>query len=211
MSNNLDCKDNFEKGLDYLSNKNKTFLSLVKQIGPISFNRRDLKFESLIKIIINQQLSNKVADIIFSRLKKLCNYNDEIKPKFINELKFNELRDIGISNSKVKFITELSKDFLKSPRIIEKWQVLEDQEIFFEIQKHNGFGPWSANIILLFYMGKPNIFPIGDSTLKKAYQNIYNQPLDKELKKLKWAEPFRSIVALYFWRWVDNGMNKIED
>ena len=211
MSNNLDCKHNFKKGLNYLTKKNKTFLSLVRQIGPISFKKRDLKFESLVKIVINQQLSNKVADIIFSRLKNISNSNNEITPKFINDLKFNELRNIGISNSKVEFIKDLSRDFLKSPRIIEKWQLLEDQEIFFEIQKHNGFGPWSANIILLFYMGKPNIFPIGDSTLKKAYQNIYNKPLDKELKKLKWAEPFRSIVALYFWRWVDNGMNKIED
>ena len=79
-----------------------------------------------------------------------------------------------------------------------------------EIQKLNGFGPWSGNIILLFYMGRPNVFPFGDTTLKKAYSNIYNQTLNKNLTELNWAEPYRSIVALYFWRWVDNGMIKIK-
>ncbi|MDC0549046.1 hypothetical protein OAP20_04820 [Alphaproteobacteria bacterium] len=209
MSNNLDYKNNFKQGLEYLSNKNEIFSSVVKQVGSISFNKRDLKFESLIKIIINQQLSNNVANVIFLRLKKL-NLNKEVTPAFISKIDFEKIRNQGVSNSKATFMKDLSRDFLKNPKIINKWKQLDDENAFLEIQKHNGFGPWSANIILLFYMSRPNIFPFGDSTLKKAYQNIYNKNLNKDLKELNWAEPHRSIVALYFWRWVDNGMIKFK-
>lgn len=209
MSNNLDYKNNFKQGLEYLSNKNEIFSSLVKQVGLISFNKRDLKFESLIKIIINQQLSNNVANVIFLRLKEL-NLHKEITPAFISKIDFDKIRNQGVSNSKATFMKDLSSEFLKTPKIIDKWKQLDDENAFLEIQKHNGFGPWSANIILLFYMSRPNIFPFGDSTLKKAYQNIYSKTLNKDLKELNWAEPYRSIVALYFWRWVDSGMIKIK-
>ncbi len=209
FSYNLDYKNNFKKGVEYLTNKNKIFSSLVKQVGLISFNKRDLKFESLIKIIINQQLSNNVANVIFLRLKEL-NLDKEITPAFISKIDFDKIRNQGISNSKATFMKDLSGEFLKTPKLIDIWKKLDDESAFLEIQKHNGFGPWSANIILLFYMSRPNIFPFGDSTLKKAYQNIYNETLSKDLKELNWAEPYQSIVALYFWRWVDNGMIKIE-
>ena len=209
MSNNLNYKNNFKQGLEYLLNKNEIFSSVVKQVGLISFNKRDLKFESLIKIIINQQLSNKVANLIFLRLKEL-NLNKEITPAFISKIDIEKIRNQGVSNSKATFMKDLSSEFLKTPKIIDKWKQLDDENAFLEIQKHNGFGPWSANIILLFYMSRPNIFPFGDSTLKKAYQNIYNKNLNKDLNELNWAEPYRSIVALYFWRWVDNGMIKVK-
>jgi DNA-3-methyladenine glycosylase II len=210
MINSLECKNNLEDGLKILTYKNKIFLSLVQQIGPIEFNKRELNFESLIRIIINQQLSNHVAKLIFSRLKDLCKNYNKITPDFIFNLDFQKIRNQGISNAKVKFIKDLSNEFLKSPNLIDRWFNLNDENALIEIQKLNGFGPWSGNIILLFYMGRPNVFPFGDTTLKKAYSNIYNQTLNKDLVELDWAEPYRSIVALYFWRWVDNGMIKIK-
>ena len=207
---NLDHKNNFKKGLEYLINKNETFSSIVDQVGSMNFKRRELKFESLIKIIINQQLSNNVANIIFSRVKNLNHNYKEITPDFILNSEFQKLRDQGVSNSKVTFMKDLSDQFLKSPKLIDDWSKLDDETALNEIQKQNGFGPWSANIVLLFYMARPNVFPYGDSTLKKAYSSLYKSSLSKSLEELSWAEPYRSIVAIYFWRWVDNGMIKIE-
>ena len=210
MITNLDIEKNLENGLKFLTNKNKNFSLLVKQIGLIEFTRRQLNFESLIRIIINQQLSNHVAKVIFSRLKDLSKNYDQITPDFIFNLEFEKLRNQGISTSKSKFIKDLSEEFLKSPDLIDEWFNLDDENALIEIQKLNGLGPWSGNIILLFYMGRPNVFPFGDTTLKKAYLNIYSKTLNKNLKELDWAQPYRSILALYFWRWVDNGMINIK-
>ena len=210
MISDLESKNNFEDSLKILIARNKKFSSLVQQVGLIQFNKSELSFESLIRTIINQQLSNHVAKVIFSRLKILSENNNQITPEFIYNLDFQKIRNQGISGAKVKFIKDLSTEFLKSPNLIDDWFNLDDDNALIEIQKLNGFGPWSANIILLFYMGRADIFPFGDTTLKKAHLNIYHKPLNKDLKALDWAKPYRSLVALYFWRWVDNGMIRIK-
>ena len=202
----IDLEKNIEKITDNLISKDKTFCKLQNQIGLISFKKRELNFESLTKIIINQQLSSSAAKTIFSRFKKLFSNHENLTPQLVDKIMFETIREQGVSNSKTKFIKNLSVIFLENPNLINSWKNLDDDLALNEIQKIKGLGPWSANIILLFYLGRENIFPFGDTTLKKAFLNLYNKELDKDLEGLKWAEPFKSIVALYFWRWVDNGM-----
>lgn len=206
----VDLEQNLEKLIDNLISKDKTFYNLHKQIGLISFTKRELNFESLTRIIINQQLSSSAAKTIFSRFKKLFPNQENLTPQLINEIKFETIREQGVSTSKTEYIKNLSVIFLEYPNLINSWKDLNDELALYEIQKIKGLGPWSANIILLFYMGRENIFPFGDTTLKKAFLNLYNKSLDKDLVELKWAEPFKSVVALYFWKWVDNGMIKLK-
>tara|TARA_Y100000589_G_scaffold320050_1_gene349483 strand:- start:1072 stop:1686 length:615 start_codon:yes stop_codon:yes gene_type:complete len=186
--------------------KNSKFKLLVEQLGPVSLNVRRLNYESLIKIIINQQLSNKVANVIFSRLKKMFSSSKIISPDCILKTNVEDLRKIGISYTKINFMKNLAIKVKNNTKIFYYWKKLNDQDAKNEIQKLNGFGPWSSNIILLFYMGRLDIFPEGDSTLKKGYQKIFNKKLDKDFSQVKWAKPYRSILAIYIWKWVDNGM-----
>ena len=104
---------------------------------------------------------------------------------------------------------ETAKYFINYPNLIETWEKLDDKEAKKEIQKIKGFGPWSANIILLFYMGRHDVFPYHDSTLQKAYYEIYGKKLSQNLSEINWAKPYRSIVARYLWKWVDNGMKEL--
>lgn len=207
---NSELEKNLQKKINHLSSIDETFFNLYKQIGLISFTKRDLNFESLTRIIINQQLSSSAAKTIFSRFKKIFPNHEKLTPQLINEIKFETIREQGVSNSKTEYIKNLSMTFLEHPNLINSWKKLDDELALNEIQKIKGLGPWSANIILLFYMGRENIFPFGDTTLKKAFLNLYNKSLDKDLEELKWAEPFKSVVALYFWKWVDNGMIKLK-
>lgn len=201
----------FHKGINTLARRDKKFNLLVNQLGFIEKKNRTLNFEALLKIIINQQLSNKVANIIFSRLKELVLTSETITPASILELESNKIREVGISFAKIDFIKNLAKEFTKNPEFINKWIKLDDDNAKIEIEKLKGFGQWSSNIILLFYLGRQDVFPVGDATLAKAYSCIYKRKLDSKLIEIKWAVPFRSILALYFWKWVDNGMIDLPD
>ncbi len=195
--------------IENLTTRDKKFCSIVKQIGFINLKKRKLNFDALLKIIINQQLSNKVADILFLRLKKEASVSGSIDPKTIIDLNPKVLRKLGISFSKINFMKEIAENINKSPNLLKFWENLDDETAFCEITKLKGLGPWSANIILLFYMGRNDIFPFNDSTLQKAYFKIYNKKLTKNLEEINWARPYRSIFANYLWKWVDNGMKKI--
>ena len=195
--------DPFLEGIEYLKNKNQKISDIIECIGIIDFKKRDLNFESLIKIIIGQQLSGRVATIIFERLKELNTKTGLLKPDFILNLSDGSLRGIGISSPKIKYIRNLSELHIEHPNIIQKWLELDDKDAYVEIQKLRGFGPWSASIILLFYFGRLDIFPIGDVTLQKTYFNIFGNEIDMELKEIEWARPFRSILAIYLWKYYD--------
>ena len=198
-----------QKIIQSLQNKDKNFSLLVKQIGEISHEKRELNFENLLKIIINQQLSIHSSNTIFQRLKDAIPNSELISPRIIINFENKILRNIGISYSKISFMKETAKYFIEYPDAIEKWEKLNDEDAKIEIQNLKGFGPWSANIILLFYLGRNDVFPYNDSTLQKAYYKIYGKHLSPNLLELNWARPYRSIIARYFWKWVDNGMKEL--
>jgi len=192
--------------INKLASKNRKFEKLFNQIGIIDIAPRNLDFASMVKIIINQQLSNKVAEIIYKRLHSL---SVKVRPENILDLGDEELRKIGISYSKIKFIKDLAIAFLKNPNLIQSWRQLDDASALIEIQKLNGFGKWSANIILLFYLQRDDIFPDNDSTLNRAYEKIYGKKSSKNLEEIEWVKTNRSLLARYLWKWVDKGMKDL--
>ena len=210
MNYSSELENNLILGIEELKKTNNIFNLLVQQLGTIEFEKRTLVFESLIKIIVNQQLSSSAAKVIFSRISDLFPNSQEISPEDIKGINSLSLRGAGISNSKVGFIKSLADEFIENPDLINQWEELDQEQALVEIQKLKGFGVWSANIILLFYLGKQNIFPIGDSTLNKAYTSLFGSELDKELSVINWCEPYKSILALYLWNWVDAGMKELE-
>ncbi len=194
--------------IETLAERDKNFSKLVAQIGKIEFEKREINFRTLAKIIINQQLSGSAADTIFGRLENLLELKECREPDQFLNIPDKDLRTIGISFSKIGFIKDLARRLDGNPDLICSWNSLNDNEALEAIQNLKGFGPWSANIILLS-MGRKDVFPFDDTTLKKAYLNIYGKPLSKNLQEIDWAKPFRSFLARYFWRWVDEGMKEL--
>ena len=109
------------KGINILIKRDNIFALLVNQLGFIEKKNRPLSFESLLKIIINQQLSNKVANTLFLRLKELVNRTGGITPSNILNIDSNKIREVGISYSKIDYIKNLSKEFINKPKFIEEW------------------------------------------------------------------------------------------
>ena len=78
--------------------------------------------------------------------------------------------------------------------------------------KIKGIGPWTANIIQLFYLGDIDIFPIGDASLEKVYSSLFNKKISskniKSYEHIRWASPYKGILAMYLWDYLDSGLFK---
>jgi DNA-3-methyladenine glycosylase II len=182
---------------------------LVDIIGDIDLRQRPANFDSFVRIIVNQQLSNKSAKTIFFRIIETSG-SSPLTPIRIKNLMPEVLRTCGLSESKVGFVRNISDIFLKNPSFLDELSEMSTSAAYSELMKIKGIGTWSANIFLLFSMGKKDIFPYGDATLEKALNLLYGIKLNRRKAEgnaliENWS-PFKSVAALYLWKWVDGGM-----
>lgn len=157
-------------------------------------------FGTLLRSIIGQQVSVKAAEAITQRLEKLMN---TLQPKDFLEIEPELLREAGLSRQKITYITELSRRYLESPFDSETFEAMLDDEVSAFLKSFKGIGKWTAEMFLLFYLARPDIFPIQDIGLQKAiklHYNISNNSYE-ELSK-KW-QPYRTVATWYLWRSLD--------
>lgn len=163
-------------------------------------------FEKLCDIIVGQQLSGKVADVIFARFKALF-ANGQITHKNVLKLTDLQIRNVGTSNSKVAFIKDLAKKVDKGEIILQDLGSLDDSEIMTMLTAVHGIGPWSVEMFLIFCLGRPDVFSSGDLGLLRAVEKLYGleDPTREELTELaqKWS-PYRSYAARLLWNYLDN-------
>jgi DNA-3-methyladenine glycosylase II len=209
--NNLSLKNEI---IQYLINSDPNFIFLYNQIGAIKILLNHDPFQFIIETIINQMLSNKVSDIISSRLKNLC-YNNKISKDAIKKLSFEEIRSIGISQRKVQCITDFTNIYSKKEFSKKRFSTLSDDEIIKIITSIKGLGIWSAKMFLIFVLGRENIIPLEDMAYLQSfmwynnYDNYDTVPTKKEILEIsnKWI-PYNSIVARYFYKALDTGLTK---
>tara|TARA_Y100000591_G_scaffold13083_1_gene10043 strand:- start:1216 stop:1851 length:636 start_codon:yes stop_codon:yes gene_type:complete len=196
------------KAKKYLSRKDKIMKKLINYYqGPsevILSSRKDIFF-SLCKSIIGQQISVSAANSVFLKFKKKC--NNRINAKTVSKLKFNQLKNCGLSRQKVLGIKNLAKQILNksfNPKLIEK---MNDEEAINYLSNLRQIGRWSAEMILLFTYNRSNIWPIQDIGLLRAISKNYNKnylPPSKFVSLLKKRySPYCSVATWYLWRSID--------
>ncbi|OGH13083.1 MAG: hypothetical protein A2687_00275 [Candidatus Levybacteria bacterium RIFCSPHIGHO2_01_FULL_38_26] len=163
-------------------------------------------FVSLCDEIVSQQLSRKVADVIFDRFKKIFT-NGKITAEHVLKLKHEDLRATGMSNSKVKFIMDLASRVYNREVDLEKLVLLENDKVVTELTKIKGIGPWTAEMFLMFTLGREDVFSHGDLGLRNAIKKLY--VLDNPTKEyvgelsLKWS-PYRTYACRILWNSLEN-------
>lgn len=165
--------------------------------------KSDNFFADLCEAIINQQLSEKVGTVIFNRFKNLFP-KGKITAKNLLKLKDEEIRKIGTSGSKVKFMKELAKKVHAQEIILEKLDGLKNEEVIAELTKLKGIGQWTAEMFLMFSLAREDVFSYGDLGLRRAIQKLYKltkEPTKKEAEEisLKWS-PYRTYACRILWR-----------
>ncbi len=176
-------------------------LEKIDSIKPLV--KSDNFFADLCETITNQQLSEKVGTVIFNRFKKLFP-KGKITAKNLLKLADKEIRKIGTSGNKVKFMKELAKKVHTQEVNLKKLEQLKNEEVIAELTKLKGIGQWTAEMFLMFSLGREDIFSYGDLGLRRAIQKLYKltrEPTKKEAEKisLKWS-PYRTYACRILWR-----------
>lgn len=160
-------------------------------------------FVSLCEDIIGQQLSGKVADVIFSRFQQLFP-KKIITPRTVLKLSEEKLRSIGMSWSKARFIRDLAQKVLAKSVTLDQLAQLPDEDVIGELTKVKGIGPWTAEMFLMFTLGREDVFSYGDLGLKNAIKKLYGFKKDPTVGQMeiivnKW-KPYRTWAARILWK-----------
>lgn len=160
-------------------------------------------FEELCASIISQQLSGKAADTIFAKFKALFPKKN-ITAKKLLKIPGAKVRKAGTSWAKVKSLKDLAQKTRKKEVHLEKLFEMPDEEVIQELTKVKGIGPWTAEMFLMFALGRKDVFSYGDLGLKKAMQKLYGfkqMPTQKQIEKIvsKWS-PYRTYASRVLWK-----------
>lgn len=187
--------------------KDKYIVPLIKKWGHCTIKPRihvDY-FQGLVGEIIGQQLSGRVADVIEGRLKDKA--KGRLTPDKILKLPDDELRSCGMAWSKVRAIKDLSKRIKERKLHIRKLKELSDNTVKSELVAVKGIGPWTADMFLMFSLGRPDIFPVEDLGIQKGFEKVTGRKFDK-VKSAKFAQkywtPYRTVASWYLWRSLEN-------
>ncbi len=175
-------------------------LSIDEAIAPTKSTNY---FISLCREIIYQQLSDKAGGTIYKRFEALFP-NNQISPDSIFSFPSEAIRACGTSNAKVAFIKSLAQHFIDKTVNFETIHNLSDEEVIEALTKIKGIGPWTAEMFLMFSLGRADVFSHGDvglkNGIKKVYQYIEYPSRDKiETLTNKWS-PYRTYACLALWR-----------
>ena len=177
---------------------------IAKIIANYPKERMEMKndtLHTLVRSVVGQQISVRAADAIWNRLDEAC--NNSITEDNLLQLSIEDMRRTGLSNTKSNYIINIVKANLTDLN----WEDMNDDEVSNELCKIKGIGPWTADMFLIFRLGRTNILPLGDIGLVNAINLHYNNKdkLSKEelMKfKKKWS-PWCSIATWYMWRSLD--------
>jgi len=185
---------------DFLITQDPIMQSIIQEDVVLQRSRDLDPFISLASIIVYQQLSGKVAGVIFDRLSKLL---PEFTPTNLAALSDEQLRSIGLSGQKVTYLRSLSHYAQSNDMTFAYFEQLTDEQLLESLITIKGIGTWSAEMFMMFTLGRPDVFSIKDAGLIKAIRHHYQSDHDLSLTEieaisLRW-QPYRTYACLYLW------------
>jgi DNA-3-methyladenine glycosylase II len=180
---------------------------IIERTGPFVIEYRAPTFETLVRSIVYQQLSGKVASVIFARLHAAAG-EETLTPAGVMKLRPERMRKLGLSAQKTLYIRELAKHTRKGMVVFETLAELKDSLVIEHLTKVKGVGVWTAQMFLMFALRRPDVLPVADlgirSAMKRAY-GLEDLPKPPEMEKIAAAwKPYTSIACWYLWRSLEN-------
>ena len=193
-----------EEAAKHFQKTDKILYDLMRKVGPIEVIKPrspDAYFQSLCREIVGQQLNGKVARVIFDRFTKLFP-EQNITPERTLKLPDTKIRAAGMAWSKVEAIRDLAKNVVEGEVNLKSLKDLDDEQVMNELVKVKGIGPWTAQMFLMFTLGREDVFSNKDLGLQKAIRKLYKvEPTPEKLEMItrKWS-PYKTYASRVLWK-----------
>lgn len=194
--------------LNHLRKSDPVLAGIIRRVGSYAMQYRQPSFETLVRSIVYQQLSGRVASVIFGRLHEAVG-EKQLTPAGILKLRPEKMRKLGLSGQKTLYIRELARHTKRGSVVFEKLPDTDDPTVIEHLTQVKGIGVWTAQMFLMFALRRPDVLPVADlgirSAMKKAY-GLDDLPKPPEMEKIAacW-KPYSSIACWYLWRSLENG------
>lgn len=194
--------------LRHLKRSDPVLASVVARHGPHRFDLRTTgsHFDAIARSIVSQQLSVKAAATIHGRFRELYIIAGG-EPGHVVGIPDQRLRDAGLSWQKISYIKDLARRVADGDLDLQRIEEMDDDELITRLTAVKGVGVWTAQMFLMFRLGRPDVFPVLDLGIQNAIQRAYGlrkRPTARQMEKLgrAWA-PYRTIACWYLWRSLD--------
>lgn len=182
--------------------KDPALSGVMDMVGEFKLKKRNHHFAVLVESIISQQLATSAADAIFKRFKGLY-------PRFptasdILATRKSRFRTVGLSGMKIEYLKDLAKHVEERKLDMRAISRMSDEDVIAQLTRIKGIGRWTAEMFLIFSLGRQDVFPVGDLGLRKGVQMLFSLPeipKPQEVEKLGHGwRPYRTVATWYLWK-----------
>ncbi len=204
MSIGVPFDDVISAATTHLSNVDPVMRTTIEQIGPCTLKPDPDIFNALVDAIISQQISVKAADAILARVRAALP-SGIVTPEALATYDFDKLRTLGLSTQKARYILSLVEHIQNGQLVLEQLPMLSDEEIIQRLTVVKGIGRWTAEMVLIFTMGRADVLPVDDLGFLEGVRAAYGLPeRPKRAEMLERGEvwrPYRTFATWYMWAW----------
>jgi DNA-3-methyladenine glycosylase II len=188
--------------------KDKKLANVITEPLPLLQMRQNIPLR-LMASIMSQQLSTKVAKVIYKRFLEIYD-GEEPKPGQVLDTPFDTLRNIGLSNAKANYVKNVAAFCIDNDITDEKLLSLSNEEIIDLLTQIKGIGKWTVEMLLMFTLGREDVFAVDDLGIQQAMIKVYKLPADdkkllkeKMLKISRKWKPYRTYACMHLWNYKD--------
>jgi DNA-3-methyladenine glycosylase II len=195
------------KAILHLKQSDPVLAGIIEAVGPCRIRYREPSFDTLARSIIFQQLSGRVASVIFDRVAAAACAGGALLPEAILALSHEQLRACGLSNQKARYVRDLAERTAAGDIQFEILHELDDHAVTEHLTQVKGVGVWTSQMFLIFALRRPNVLAVGDLGIRTAMKRAYRMrdlPKPARMEKIaaRWS-PWCSIACWYLWRSLD--------
>jgi 3-methyladenine DNA glycosylase/8-oxoguanine DNA glycosylase len=200
-----------KKEIEYLKRADKKLAVVIDRIGMIERPVIPDLFTALVNSIIGQQISTKAHQTIWERMETKF---DEITPADFDALPLGELQQFGITFKKAAYIKSVAHKIITGELNLDSLHAMSDEQVCAKLSEQDGIGVWTAEMLMIFSMQRPNVLSYGDLAILRGLRMVYHhRKIDKATFNKYWKRysPYASVAGLYLWAVAGGAIDEMKD
>ena len=196
-----------KNAIRHLKKSDPVLKEVIQSVGPIEFKTKRGRFQTLVTSIVSQQISGAAAKTILGRLRDLTEQKT-FTPERLVEFEIDQLREVGVSRQKASYVLDLANKVHTQEVRLNRLGQLSNDEVIQELTQVKGIGVWTAQMFLMFSLGRLDVLPTGDLGIQNAIKLAYNLRKSPDAKRIQsiakpWS-PYQTVACCYLWRHLDS-------